>query len=281
MRYRAKVSHPPLIAAGIIPASVPAGAPVSTPVRTPVSARGIPAGRSPPAAPGAGGSLFDDDRDGAMDLFLVNAKEWPGHETLPTPPVQALYRNDGSGHFEDVTAAAGLAVSAYGMGMAIGDYDGDGWDDLFLTTLHGNRLFRNRGGHFEEVTAAAGVAGGDTWSASALFFDDDHDGDLDLFVVNDVQWSRAIDLEIDFRLTGLGRAYGAPLNFLGTHNRLYRNEGDGRFIDVSATAGIEVFDPVSGQPVGKGLGVIALDYDRQPSPGPARLPAPNRAGPLA
>ncbi|TVQ84390.1 MAG: CRTAC1 family protein [Chromatiaceae bacterium] len=214
-----------------------------------------------PETIGSGAAFFDYDRDGDMDLFLVNAQEWAGHETLPTPPVQALYRNDGSGRFEDVTAAAGLDLTAYGMGVAIGDYDGDGWDDLFLTTLHGNRLFRNRAGRFEEVTAAAGVGGGDTWSASAVFFDYDNDGDLDLFVVNYVQWSRAIDLEIDFRLTGLGRAYGAPLNFVGTHNTLWRNEGDGRFTDVTATAGIQVFDPVSGHPVGKGLGVIALDYD--------------------
>jgi hypothetical protein len=148
------------------------------------------------------------------------------------------------------------------MGVAVGDYDGDGWDDLYLTSLNDNRLLRNVGGRFDDVTARAGVAGdGDTWSSSAAFLDYDGDGDLDLFVVNYVRWSRTIDLEIDFRLTGLGRAYGAPVNFIGTQNRLYRNEGDGRFTDVSAAAGIEVTDPVSGRPAGKGLGVVPLDYD--------------------
>ena len=216
-----------------------------------------------PETIGSGAAFFDYDRDGDQDLFLVNSSEWKDHRTLPAPPTQHLYRNDGNGHFEDVTAAAGLALSTYGMGVAIGDYDGDGWDDLYLTALNANHLFRNRGGHFEDVTAQAGVAGGDdTWSASAVFFDYDHDGDLDLFVVNYVKWSREIDLEIDFRLTGLGRAYGAPLNFVGTNNVLYRNDGNGRFTDVSAQSGILVFDPVTQNPVGKGLGVIAFDYDR-------------------
>jgi len=216
-----------------------------------------------PETIGSGAAFFDYDRDGDQDLFLVNSREWDDHQTLSTPPTQRLYRNDGSGHFDDVTVAAGLALTTYGMGVAIGDYDGDGWDDLYLTTLNANHLFRNRGGHFEDVSGQAGVAGGDdTWSASAVFFDYDQDGDLDLFVVNYVKWSRDIDLEIDFRLTGLGRAYGAPLNFVGTNNALYRNDGNGRFTDVSAQAGVLVFDPVTQNPVGKGLGVIAFDYDR-------------------
>lgn len=215
-----------------------------------------------PETIGSGAAFLDYDRDGDLDLFLVNSREWEGHETLPEAPTQRLYRNDGRGRFEDVTAASGLGVVAYGMGVAIGDYDGDGWEDLYLTTLHANRLFRNVGGRFEEVTAEAGVAGAaDAWSSSAAFFDSDNDGDLDLFVVNYVKWSRAIDLEIDFRLTGLGRAYGAPLNFVGTDNVLYRNEGDGRFVDVSAQAGLLVQDPVTQNPVGKGLGVAPFDVD--------------------
>ena len=149
------------------------------------------------------------------------------------------------------------------MGVAFGDYDGDGWEDLYLTDLNRNHLFRNEEGRFRDVTATAGVGGGEhDWSTSSAFFDYDRDGDLDLFVVNYVKWSRDIDLEIDFRLTGLGRAYGAPLNFVGTNNRLYRNEGGGRFTDVTADSGIEVMDPVSGHPVGKGLGVVPVDYDR-------------------
>ncbi len=219
-----------------------------------------------PETIGSGAAFFDYDRDGDQDLFLVNSREWAGHQRLPKAgagaPTQRLYRNDGSGHFDDVTAEAGLALTTYGMGVAIGDYDGDGWDDLYLTTLNANHLFRNVGGRFEDLTESAGVAGGaDTWSSSAAFLDYDRDGDLDLFVVNYVDWSRAVDLEIDFRLTGLGRAYGAPLNFVGTDNQLYRNDGNGTFTDVSAAAGIRVADPVTGNPVGKGLGVVPFDLD--------------------
>ncbi len=216
-----------------------------------------------PEAIGSGAAFFDYDKDGDQDLFLTNSRYWDGHEQGAEQPRQALYRNDGKGNFADVTEEAGLALTSYAMGVAVGDYDGDGWRDLFLTGLNENRLFRNERGHFRDLTAEAGVAGGeDTWSASAAFFDYDKDGDLDLFVVNYVKWSREIDLEIDFRLTGLGRAYGAPLNFVGTNSYLYRNEGDGRFTDVSAAAGIQVLDPVSGHPVGKGLGMVPIDYDR-------------------
>ena len=215
-----------------------------------------------PETIGSGAAFLDYDRDGDQDLLLVNSRYWEGHEGEGPSPTQALYANDGRGRFTDVTREAGLALTFYGMGVAVGDYDGDGWDDLYLTSLNANHLLHNAGGRFEDVTAAAGVAGDpNTWSSSAAFLDYDGDGNLDLFVVNYVRWSRTIDLEIDFRLTGLGRAYGAPVNFIGTQNRLYRNEGDGRFTDVSAAAGIEVTDPVSGRPAGKGLGVVPLDYD--------------------
>lgn len=219
-----------------------------------------------PETLGSGAAFLDYDGDDRQDLLLVNSTYWPG--LVPPdvePPGLALYRNLGSGQFEDVTEATGLdllALSFYGMGVAVGDYDGDGRPDLYLTSLYGNHLLRNLGGRFQEVTDSAGVGGdANTWSTSAVFFDYDGDGDLDLFVLNYVQWSREVDLEIDFRLTGLGRAYGAPLNFVGTDNSLYRNDGDGRFTDVTAEAGIRVTDPVSGQPVGKGLGVVVVDYD--------------------
>jgi enediyne biosynthesis protein E4 len=216
-----------------------------------------------PETLGSGAAFFDYDGDGLQDLLLINSTYWPGHEPEGVePPRLALYRNLGGGRFEDVTEATGLDSTFYGMGVAVGDYDGDGAPDLYLTSLHRNHLLRNQGGRFVDVTDFAGVGGGaDTWSSSAVFFDYDGDGDLDLFVLNYVQWSREVDLEIDFRLTGLGRAYGAPLNFVGTDNTLFRNEGDGRFTDVTAEAGIRVTDPVSGQPVGKGLGVVVVDYD--------------------
>lgn len=215
-----------------------------------------------PETIGSGAAFLDYDRDGDQDLFLVNSRYWEAQAPGGPTPTQALYANDGQGHFTDVTKAAGVDLNLYGMGVAVGDYDGDGWDDIYLTGLNRNRLLRNHGGRFADVTQAAGVGGDDTWSSSAAFLDYDRDGDLDLFVVNYVRWSRAIDLEIDFRLTGLGRAYGAPVNFIGTHNRLYRNDGGGHFTDVSSVAGIEVTDPVSGRPAGKGLGVVPLDYDR-------------------
>jgi hypothetical protein len=215
-----------------------------------------------PETIGSGAAFLDYDRDGDQDLLLISSTYWEGRQGDRPTPTQALYANDGQGRFSDVTKAAGLALTFYGMGVAVGDYDGDGWDDLYLTSLNANHLLRNLGGRFEDVTVQAGVGGDpDTWSTSAAFLDYDRDGDLDLFVVNYVRWSRTIDLAIDFRLTGLGRAYGAPVNFIGTQNRLYRNEGDGRFTDVSAAAGIDVTDPVSGRPAGKGLGVVPLDYD--------------------
>lgn len=215
-----------------------------------------------PETIGSGVAFLDYDDDGDQDLFLVNFNYWPGHEGS-TLPRHALYANDGQGRFRNVTEQAGVGFSDYGMGVAVGDYDGDGRNDLYLTCLGGNRLLHNEGGRFRETTADAGVAGADgEWSTSAAFIDYDRDGDLDLFVVNYVQWSRKDDLEIDFRLTGLGRAYGAPNHFVGSHSRLYRNEGEGRFTDVSGIAGIQVTDELSGKPVGKGLGVSPVDYDR-------------------
>ncbi|MGI9321686.1 MAG: CRTAC1 family protein [Thiogranum sp.] len=215
-----------------------------------------------PETIGSGAAFLDYDNDGDQDLFLVNFRHWPDHPGDSTP-TQALYRNDGSGHFEDVSREAGLDIEAYGMGVAIGDYDDDGWVDLFLSSLKKNQLFHNERGQFREVTDEAGVGGRqDLWSTGATFLDYDRDGDLDLFVANYVNWARKSDLEIDFRLAGLGRAYGAPNHFTGTDSYLYRNDGNGRFSDVSGAAGIQVHDPVSGLPIGKGLGVIALDYDR-------------------
>ena len=215
-----------------------------------------------PETIGSGAAFLDYDNDGDQDLFLVNFRHWPDHPGADVP-TQALYRNDGSGHFQDVSEAAGLALETYGMGVAVGDYDGDGWVDLFLSSLQKNHLFHNDQGHFRDVTDAAGVGGRDElWTTAAAFFDYDGDGDLDLFALNYVNWTRKADLEIDFRLAGLGRAYGAPNHFTGTDSYLYRNDGNGHFTDVSAAAGIQVHDPVSGLPVGKGLSVVPVDYDQ-------------------
>jgi hypothetical protein len=161
-----------------------------------------------------------------------------------------------------VTARARLDVGFYGMGVAAGDYDNDGDTDLYFTAVGPNHLFRNDGGVFSDVTAASGTAGdSDRWSTSTGFFDYDNDGDLDLFVCNYVKWSREIDFAVDFRLDGIGRAYGPPTNFAGTFSTLFRNDGDGTFTDVSLPNGIEVTNPATGVPVGKALAVVFVDVD--------------------
>ncbi len=217
-----------------------------------------------PETMGSGAAFFDYDGDADPDLLLINGDYWPDRAGPETPrPTMKLYRNDGRGGFSDVTGPAGLQVPLYGMGAAVADYDNDGDADVYVTAYGANRLFRNEGGRFTDVTAAAGVAGDPgAWSTSAAFFDMDNDGDLDLFVCNYVQWSRQIDLDVNFQLTGIGRAYGPPNAYQGTWNYLYRNDGDGRFTDVSAASGIRVDNPATGAPMGKALAVVPVDIDR-------------------
>jgi len=220
-----------------------------------------------PESMGSGVAFFDYDGDGDSDLLLVSSAPWP-HHAYPAgtaPGTSALYENDGAGHFTDVSEATGLARltrGLYGMGVAVADLEGDGHPDVFLTAVGKNRLLANRGGRFEDVTDRAGVAGAESeWSTGAAFFDADGDSDLDLFVANYVRWSREIDFELDYRLTGVGRAYGPPQNYQGTYPYLYRNEGDGTFTDISAAAGVRVDNPVTGVPMAKALGVSPIDAD--------------------
>ena len=251
-----------------------------------------------PETMGSGVAFIDYDNDGHPDLLFVNGCHWPGCATgKEQPRALTLYRNDGSGKFTDVTALAGLDTAAdgkplvmFGMGVAVGDYDNDGWPDLFITGVGGNRLFRNtdngKGGRrFVETTAEAGVAGPVGWptsttekeflawgnkvnfSTSATFLDYDGDGRLDLFVCNYITWSPDFDVKQEFALVGHGRAYGPPRPFEGTQCFLYRNLDGKRFKDVSAEAGIQVFDregvgeSARVRSVGKSLGVIACDVD--------------------
>ncbi len=217
-----------------------------------------------PETMGGGVAFFDLDGDQDQDILLINSNVWPWDPRQNKPPAatHALYRNDGQGKFEDITAGSGLDVSLYGMGVATADYDGDGRCDVFISTLGKNRLFRNLGdGKFEDVTDAAGVGGAeDAWSTSAGWLDYDGDGDLDLFVCNYVQWSKDYDLKQAFQLTGGGRAYGRPQNFNGTFPYLYRND-QGRFTDVSAEAGIQVRNPATQAPMAKSLGTTFADLD--------------------
>jgi len=217
-----------------------------------------------PETMGGGVAFFDFDSDGHQDLLFVNSTHWPwqvaeGKE--PTTP--ALYRNDGRGHFTDVTKGSGLDVSFYGMGAAIGDYDNDGLEDVFITAVGGNHLFHNEGqGKFRAVTQAAGVSSStNDWSMCAAFLDYDNDGKLDLFVGNYVKWSREIDAEVGFKIDGRTRAYGQPMNFEGAFSHLYHNEGNGRFTDVSERSGLQVKNPATGVPAAKTLGVAPVDID--------------------
>ncbi|TWU32991.1 CRTAC1 family protein [Novipirellula artificiosorum] len=215
-----------------------------------------------PETMGGGCAAFDFDNDGDQDILFVNSKDWPQTPSGNPPSTMGLYRNDG-GKFTNVTVGSGLDVSCYGMGTAVGDYDNDGWVDVFITALGPNHLFRNLGdGHFEEVTSTAGLAGADdAWSCGAGWFDYDNDSDLDLFVGNYVKWTRDYDVSQNFQLVGGGRAYGRPQNFEGVFPYFYRNDGGGKFSDISEQAGVQVRNPATGVEQPKSLGVTICDVD--------------------
>ncbi|NJL26473.1 MAG: CRTAC1 family protein [Thermoanaerobaculia bacterium] len=215
-----------------------------------------------PETMGGGVAFFDYDGDGDSDLLFVNSSSWPHDPPASPRPTSALYRNDGKGKFQNVSRETGLDVTMYGMGVAVADYDGDGDVDVFLTAVGPNKLLRNEGGRFKDVTAEAGVAGdAKEWSSGAGFFDYDNDGDLDLFVCNYVRWSKEIDFELDFRLTGVGRAFGPPQNYQGTYPYLYRNDGGGKFTEVGKEAGLHVDNPATGVPMAKALAIGPVDVD--------------------
>ena len=220
-----------------------------------------------PETMGAGAAFFDADGDGDADLLLVNGDRWPWAASGPASPGCALYRNDtapgGAIRFTDLSAGSGLETPFHGMGAAVGDYDNDGKPDVLVTAVGGARLFHNEGGgKFKDVTASAGVGGGpDEWSTAATWFDLDNDGDLDLFVGSYVKWSRAIDAEVGYKIDGSTRAYGPPMNFQGTFPHLYRNDGGGRFTDISKEGGVQVTNPSTGVPAAKSLGVVAVDFN--------------------
>jgi hypothetical protein len=207
----------------------------------------------------AGVALFDYDNDGRLDVYVCNGATIPGLEKSDPSFWNRLYRNRGDGTFEDVTVKAGVAGAGYSMGAAAGDYDNDGWTDLYVTGVNRNILYRNRGdGTFEDVTARAGVAGeiagrGKVWSVGAGWFDYDRDGDLDLFVVDYCVWSVGKEKVCGAPKEGY-RAYCHPDAYDPLPNILYRNNGDGTFTDVSAASGI-------GTHLGKGMGLAFADYD--------------------
>jgi hypothetical protein len=203
-----------------------------------------------PETMGSGACFIDYDHDGWQDILLINSMDWPEHKSHRSYP--ALYHNNKDGTFSDVTREAGLAVEMYGMGCAVGDFDNDGFDDIYITAVGNAHLFRNLGnGRFADVTAKAGVAS-PGFSTGAIWFDYDNDGKLDLFVAHYVTWSA--DKDIFCALDGKNKSYCTPEAYKGESAALFHNKGNGVFEDVTKRAGF--YDPTS-----KSLGVAMLDYD--------------------
>jgi len=205
-----------------------------------------------PEALGPGCAFIDYDNDGYPDVLLVNGKGWPGHEGSGGNGLR-LYHNNRNGTFTDVTASSGLSLSIYGMGAAIGDYDNDGYDDIYVTAVGQSHLFHNnRNGTFTDVTRQAGLWGINEFSTSAAWVDYDRDGKLDLIVGNYVDWSPKKD--VTCTLDGTHKSYCTPESYTGVPPRLWHNLGNGKFEDVTRKAGL--FEPAS-----KTLGVTTLDYN--------------------
>ena len=208
-----------------------------------------------PEIMGSGGGFVDYNGDGWLDVMLVGGGSLPSRPTKDIPAL-SLYRNEGDGSFTNVTDAVGLGdIRAYGFGSIAADYDNDGDQDILVTTLRENLLFRNEGGVFEEVAQEAGIADVAKWSASAVFFDANRDGHLDLYVTNYVEWSPETVLECMNR--GV-RDYCNPRSYNGVVDTYYENNGDGTFTNRTEAAGflrgVEIDQS-------KGLGVIELDYN--------------------
>jgi hypothetical protein len=209
-------------------------------------------GKLLPETLGAGCAFLDYDNDGWQDILLVNGMDWPGRRRTRSTP--RLYRNNRNGTFTDVTRAAGLDIEMYGMGVAAADFDNDGFVDIFISCVGQSRLFRNTGkGAFVDITAASGLAKRNAFSTSAMWLDFDRDGLLDLFVCNYVRWSPEHDVFCS--LDGKQKSYCTPEAYQGETCWLFRNRGNGKFEDVTATCGI--FDSSS-----KSLGVALIDHDQ-------------------
>ena len=238
----------------VLGASEPSGSVVFTDITAPAGIHFVHnAGRTGkkylPETLGSGCAFVDLDGDGWPDILLLNGKDFAprGRRSLP-----ALYHNNHDGTFTDITAGSGLDIEMYALGVAVGDYDNDGREDVYVTALDGDHLFHGEGnGKFRDVTEAAGIHNA-SFGASAAWLDYDRDGKLDLFVANYVQWSTKNDLWCS--LDGATKSYCTPESYKGTRSRLFHNLGGGRFEDVAAAAGV-------GDPTSKSLGVTVLDYN--------------------
>ena len=209
-------------------------------------------GKLLPETLGSGCAFLDYDGDGWQDILLVNGMDWPGHKKQRS--TLHLYRNNRDGTFTDITHKSGLDIEMYGMGVAVGDYNNDGFPDILVTCVGQNRLFKNTGtGTFIDVTKTSGLQGRQALSTSALWFDYYRDGLLDLFVCNYVKWSP--DHDVFCSLDGKHKSYCTPEAYRGETCWLFHNRGDGTFEDVTASSGI--FDSSS-----KSLGVALIDHDQ-------------------
>lgn len=205
-----------------------------------------------PETLGPGCAFIDFDNDGYPDILLVNGQSWPGHESGGKTTLK-LYRNNQDGTFTDVTAKSGLALPMYGLGVAIGDYDNDGFDDIFVTAVGQSHLFHNNhNGTFTDVTKQAGLWRINEFSTSAAWVDYDRDGKLDLVIGNYVDWSPQKDIHC--ALDGVHKSYCTPESYSGVSARLWHNLGNGKFEDITQKAGLH--DSTS-----KTLGVTMLDYN--------------------
>jgi len=203
-----------------------------------------------PETMGSGCAFIDYDNDGYPDILLVNGTDFPGHAHAGATTLK-LYHNNRNGTFTDVTRKAGLAVPMFGLGVAVGDYDNDGFDDIFVSALGQSHLFHNNGnGTFTDVTKSAGLIGPEEFSTSAAWVDYDRDGKLDLVVANYVQWTPQTDLYCT--LDGTRKSYCTPESYKGTSVRVWHNLGSGKFEDATRNTGL-------GDPTSKSLGIAILD----------------------
>jgi hypothetical protein len=213
--------------------------------------------RHAPETMAGGVAVFDYNNDGALDIFFTNGADIGSLKKSAARYSNRLFRNDGKGHFQDVTAAAGLAGTGYDVGVAIGDYDNDGYQDIFVGGVHHNTLYHNNGnGTFTDVTAKAGLNKpdpeyGPLWSVGGAWVDINNDGLLDLIVVNYLSWNAATEpvcMEADHR------DYCHPKMYKPTPNQVFLNNGDGTFRDISQESGVRAH-------LGKGMGIGVADYD--------------------